>query len=238
MATLYLRLVPMLYSLAVLSQVLRLRSGPNKSMLSLHIERGIEQAAEFLRKNGVIAYPTDTLYGLGGNPFSLKALARILDVKGRSAHKGLPLLLAEAEDVLLVARPDSPFFDALADAFWPGPLTLVLPPVPGLPETVLGPTGAVGVRVPDHPVPRDLARALGKPIVGTSANPSGGPDPITAQDVERSLGRKIDCIVDGGPAHRGQPSSVVDLTGERPRMLRTGAISPECIRKVLGIEIQ
>ena len=206
-------------------------------MLSLDIERGIEEAAEFLRKDGVIGYPTDTLYGLGGNPFSVKALSRILHVKGRSADKGLPLLLADADDVELVARPDSRFFNALAAAFWPGPLTLVLSPIPGLPGPVLGPTGAVGVRVPDHPVPRALARALGKPIVGTSANPSGGPDPVTAQDVERSLGHRIDYILDGGPAYRGQPSSVVDLTGERPRMIRTGALSAECIRRVCGVDL-
>ena len=206
-------------------------------MLSLDIERGIEEAAEFLRNGGVVAYPTDTLYGLGGNPFSLKALSRILDVKGRSADKGLPLLLAETDDVSLVARPDSPLFYALTNAFWPGPLTLVLPPVSGLPGPVLGPTGAVGVRVPDHPVPRALARALGKPIVGTSANASGGPDPINPQDVERSLGRRIDYIVDGGPAYRGLPSTVVDLTSKRPRMIRTGALSPEHIRRVCGIEL-
>ena len=206
-------------------------------MLSLDIERGIEQAAEFLRSDGVVAYPTDTLYGLGCDSFSLKALHRILEVKGRSAEKGLPLLLAEPDDVVLVARPASPHFRPLADAFWPGPLTLVLKPVPGLPAPVLGPTGAVGVRVPDHPVPRTLSRALGKPIVGTSANLSGGPDPITAQDVYRALGDAIDHVVDGGPAHRGLPSTVVDITGERPRILRAGAITPQEIQKVCGAPI-
>ena len=158
-------------------------------MLSLQIERGIEEAAEFLRKDGIVAYPTDTLYGLGADPFSSNALSKILLVKGRNADKGLPLLLADADDVELVARPHSPLFQTLADAFWPGPLTLVLQPAPGLPDPVLGPTGAVGVRVPDHPVPRALASALGKPIVGTSANPSGGPDPITAQQVPPRPGR-------------------------------------------------
>lgn len=206
-------------------------------MLSLDIERGIELAAEFLRSDGVIAYPTDTLYGLGCDSFSLKALDRILEVKGRSADKGLPLLLAEPDDVDLVARPDSPHFRPLAEAFWPGPLTLVLGPVPGLPAPVLGPTGAVGVRVPDHPIPRALARALGKPIVGTSANPSGGPDPITAQDVSRALGDAIDHVIDGGPAHRGLPSTVVDITGEIPRILRAGAITPEEIQKACGLPI-
>ena len=206
-------------------------------MLSLDIERGIELAAELLRSNGVVAYPTDTLYGLGCDSFSLIALARILEVKGRSADKGLPLLLAEPDNVELVGRPYSPHFHALADAFWPGPLTLVLKPAPGLPDPVLGPTGAVGVRVPDHEVPRALARALGKPIVGTSANLSGGPDPVTAQDVNRTLGDAIDHVLDGGPAHRGLPSTVVDITGERPIILRTGAISLREIQKVCGVAI-
>ena len=203
-------------------------------MLSLDIERGIELAAEFLRSDGVIAYPTDTLYGLGCDSFSLIALDRVLEVKGRSADKGLPLLLADPDDVHLVARPNAPHFHALAQAFWPGPLTLVLEPIPGLPGPVLGPTGSVGVRVPDHPVPRRLASTLGKPIVGTSANLSGGPDPITAQDVNRTLGDAIDHVVDGGPAHRGLPSTVVDITGERPRILRAGAITPDQIQKACG----
>lgn len=207
-------------------------------MLSLDIERGIELAAEFLRSDGVIAYPTDTLYGLGCDSFSLIALDRVHKVKGRSADKGLPLLLAEPDDVNLVARPNSHHFRALAEAFWPGPLTLVLEPVPGLPDPILGPTGAVGVRVPDHPIPRRLASALGKPIVGTSANLSGGPDPITAQDVKRTLGDAIDHVVDGGPAHRGLPSTVVDITGERLRILRTGAITSDQIQKVCGAPLQ
>ena len=205
-------------------------------MLSLDIERGIEAAAEFLRNDGIVAYPTDTLYGLGGDPFSQKALEKILQAKGRSADKGLPLLLDQPRDVELVARPNSPFFEPLAHAFWPGPLTLVLPPLPGLPEDVLGPTGAVGVRVPNHPVPRALAQALGKPIIGTSANLSGGPDPVTTQDVERTLGHVLDYILDGGPAHRGLPSSVVDLTGDHPRILRTGALDPQSIFRVCGVE--
>ena len=206
-------------------------------MLSLDIERGIETAAEFLRKDGIVAYPTDTLYGLGCDSFSLNALAGILDVKGRSADKGLPLLLADADDVELVARPDSPHFHALAETFWPGPLTLVMEPVSGLPEDVLGPTGAVGVRVPDHEIPRALARALGKPIVGTSANLSGGPDPVTAHDVNRALGDAIDYVIDGGPAHRGLPSTVVDITGKRPKILRVGAIPPERIHRLCGVEL-
>ena len=206
-------------------------------MLSLQIERGIEEAAEFLRNDGIVAYPTDTLYGLGADPFSPKALAKILLVKGRNADKGLPLLLADADDVDLVARPDSPLFQALADSFWPGPLTLVLEPASGLDDPVLGPTGAVGVRVPDHPVPRALARVLGKPIVGTSANPSGGPDPITARQVRCSLGEKIDFVIDGGPAHRGLPSTVVDLTGPRPKILRAGALTREQIQEACGVDV-
>ncbi len=188
-----------------------------------------------LRNDGVISYPTDTLYGLGADPFSPKALSRLLEVKGRSRDKGLPLLLADADDARAVALPNSDLWLLLARAFWPGPLTLLLPPARKTPREVLGATGAVGLRVPDHPVPRALAGALGAPIVGTSANPSGGPDPVTAQDVERLLGGRVDCILDGGPAHRGQPSTVIDLTGPAPRMVRAGALSAERIQEVCGV---
>ena len=204
-------------------------------MLSLHIQANIDEAVILLRKHAAISYPTDTLYGLGADPFSPKALSRIFEVKGRSKHKGLPLLLADAQDTEAVASVKSDIFLLLAQAFWPGPLTLILPPVPGLPQDILGAGGGVGVRVPNHPIPRALARGLGRPIIGTSANPSGGPDPVTAQDVERMLGNKVDYILDGGPAYGGLPSSVVDLTGPKPRMVRTGALTRECIQEACGI---
>ena len=204
-------------------------------MLSLYIQTNINEAVIILQNHGVISYPTDTIYGLGADPFSPKALSRIFEVKGRSKHKGLPLLLADTQDVEVVARVKCNLFLPLAQAFWPGPLTLILPPAPGLPHDILGPGGGVGVRVPDHPVPRALVQALGRPIIGTSANPSGGPDPVTAQDVERMLGHKVDYILDDGPAYGGLPSSVVDLTGSKPRMVRTGALTRKCIQKACGV---
>ena len=205
-------------------------------MLSLHIEDCIKEAVTLLHNDGVISYPTDTLYGLGASPFSSKALSRVLEIKGRPRGKGLPLLLAEARDLERMARVESDLALVLAQAFWPGPLTLVLPAAPEVPDEISGTNGTVGLRVPDHPIPRALAQALGGSIVGTSANPSGGPDPVTAQDVERMLGhKKVDYILDGGPAYRGLPSTVVDLTGPKPRLVRIGALNRESIEEVCGV---
>ena len=207
-------------------------------MLSSRIEDCIKKAVELLQNNGVISYPTDTLYGLGASPSSSKALSRVLEIKGRPKGKGLPLLLAEARDLERMARAESDLALVLAQAFWPGPLTLVLPAAPEVPDEISGTNGTVGLRVPDHPIPRALAQALGGPIVGTSANPSGGPDPVTAQDVERMLGHKVDYILDGGPAYRGLPSTVVDLTGPKTRLVRIGALNRESIEEVSGVYLE
>lgn len=202
-------------------------------MVSANIEAKIDEAVIVLRKGGVIAYPTDTLYGLGANPFSPTAVARVLEIKGRPAIKGLPLLMAEIENMNLLVCSKPPLAEVLARAFWPGPLTLVLPSAAMVPRGVRS-GETVALRVPDHPVPRALARGLGGPIVGTSANVSGGPDPVTAQDVEQTLGRAVDYTLDGGPAYRGLSSTVVDLTGPGPRIARLGALDSDAIEKVLG----
>ena len=169
-------------------------------MVTAYIRAYIDESVKILRQGGVIAYPTDTLYGLGADPFSPRGVARVFEVKGRPATKGLPLLLAEIEDMDQVVRVKPPMAMNLAQAFWPGPLTLVLPGAPKVPKEVSGGgEGTVALRVPNHPVPRALARGLGGPIIGTSANVSGGPDPVTAWDVEQMLGQAVDYILDGGP---------------------------------------
>ena len=206
-------------------------------MISANLEMRIDEAVIILRKGGVIAYPTDTLYGLGADPFSPRAVARVLEIKGRSATKGLPLLMAGTEDMDQLVYSKPPLAEALARAFWPGPLTLVLISASRVPKEVCG-GETVALRVPDHPVPRALARGLGGPIIGTSANVSGGPDPVTAQDVERALGRAVDYNLDGGPAYRGVPSTVVDLTGPHPRITRPGALDSEAIERVVEAPLE
>jgi len=207
-------------------------------MVAAYFGANIDESVRILRQGGVIAYPTDTLYGLGADPFSPRGVAKVFEVKGRLATKGLPLLLAEIEDMDQVVRVKPSMAMKLAQAFWPGPLTLVLLAAPGVPKEVLGSEDTVALRVPDHPVPRALARGLGGPIIGTSANVSGGPDPVTAWDVEQMLGQAVDYILDGGPAYRGLPSTVVDLTGPRPKLVRSGALDRESIERVCGVPLE
>lgn len=193
-------------------------------MLPLGLEPQVEAAVSVLRRDGVVAYPTDTLYGLGANAFSTRAVERVFRIKGRRHDLALPLLLSDASELERVAVNVPPLAHSLAGRFWPGPLTLVLRRAAVVPGIVTGGRDSVAVRVPDHPVPRELVRRLGAPITGTSANPSGGADPRTADDVRRVLGALVDFIIDAGPAPIGSPSTVLDLTGAEPRVLRSGAL--------------
>lgn len=195
-------------------------------------------AVEALKNHGVVAYPTDTLYGLGAAFNDLAAVERVFDIKGRPRNAALPLLAASPSDVEQVAVGLTPQADKLIEAFWPGPLTLVVTAGPDTPDVVTGGRGTVAVRMPDHYVPQELVRRLGRPITGTSANPTGGPDPVTAEDVRRTLGDRVDHIIDGGPAPMGQPSTIIDLTGERPRLIRAGALAVEAIEEVISQSVE
>jgi len=193
-----------------------------------------DEIVAILLNNGVIAYPTDTVYGLGAHYMSEKAVKRICQVKGRPSGKGFPLLLSCVDDVDTVVTEKSEQMLIFAKAFWPGALTLVLNARPEIPEEITGSSKTVAVRVPDHPIPRGLVEKLGAPIVGTSANLSGGPDPVTAIDVKSVLGDKIDCILDGGPTAQAAPSTVLDLTGSTPKVLRIGAIGVTSLQSAIG----
>lgn len=186
-----------------------------------------------LTRGGIVAYPTDTVYGLGGDVFSESAGEKVFAAKGRPVGMPLPVLLASVEDVERVAVSIPPVAYRLMERFWPGALTLVLPKAPSVPAVVAARGWTIGVRVPAHPVPRELARRLGNPIHGTSANPSGLPSAQTADEVRRTLGHVVDYIVDGGPTPGGQ-STVVDLTGPQPRLVRSGNVPREAIQEVLG----
>ncbi len=191
-------------------------------------------AADALHQGRVVAYPTDTLYGIGANAFDELAVAAVFAIKARPRSQGLPLLIADLGDLDRVATGVPPAALALAERFWPGMLTIVLRRDPALPAAVTGGGDTVGVRLPDHPSPRALIESLGAPITGTSANRHEGADPTTAEEVERQLG-DLAMILDGGPCKVSVASTVVDLTTDPARIVRAGAISTRELREVVAI---
>jgi L-threonylcarbamoyladenylate synthase len=194
----------------------------------------IQEAATWIRRGGVIALPTDTLYGLAADPFRADAVARVYAVKGRDAARALPLIAADSAQVIAHLGPLSPLAASLAARFWPGPLTLLVAAVPSLAPDVTGGTGAVGVRVPAHDVARAVCAACGHPVTATSANRSGEPATADPDAVERTLGDGLDLLLDAGIAPGGAPSTIVDVTAAEPRLVRAGAISWDDVRTWLN----
>ena len=176
---------------------------------SIPVEPAIlERAVEILRGGGLVAYPTDTVYGLAALPTDAQAGRRLFETKSRSPDRVVSLLIASPADVALVAANVPEDAERLMSAFWPGALTIVLQKAASFPADAVGET--VALRVPDHPVPRELARLLGMPITGTSANVSGGPEPLTPEDARSQLSDAVDLVIDGGRCTGGRPSTVVD----------------------------
>jgi L-threonylcarbamoyladenylate synthase len=197
----------------------------------------LERAAEILRRGGLVAYPTDTVYGLAALPADDAACTRLFEAKQRAPDQSTPLLIASPHDLALVAADVPAVARRLIGQFWPGGLTIVLPKAHTFRSlAVAGDT--VAVRVPDHPVPRELVRLLGSPITGTSANIAGGPEPLTADNVRAQLGDAVDLILDGGPCSGAQASTVIDCTVDPPRIIREGAISREELVRAAGTSIQ
>lgn len=192
----------------------------------------LELALEVLRGGGLVAFPTDTVYGLGARVDDEQAIAGLFRAKGRSEQKAIPVLIGEPQALERVACDLPPAAGLLAARFWPGPLTLVVPRRPELPAA-LGPAPTVGVRMPDHPVALRLLRAAG-PLAVTSANRAGGPNARTAGEVRAQLGGRIDLVLDGGPAPGGRPSTVVDLAAGELRILREGPLGLDALRQALG----
>lgn len=190
-------------------------------------------AAAVLRGGGIVAYPTETFYGLGALWNREEALRRLARAKLRPEGKPLPLLAADRAQVLEVAAELGPLGERLAARFWPGPLTLVLRAAPAVPEEVTGGTGAVGVRIPGSEVARALAAAAGGALVSTSANLSGAPPPVSPADIAPEILARIDGVLDGGPAPGGLPSTVVDPREGGPRLVRAGAVPWVTIRDSL-----
>lgn len=180
-------------------------------------------ASEMVRRGGLVIYPTDTVYGLGCDPFNVTAVKRVSKVKGER-RKPLPILASSIEHVEKIASL-SQEAKKIAKEFWPGPLTLVVPKKPVLPDFVTYNLDSVGVRVPKHDVALQLITLSNGLLVGTSANKTGEKPPRTAQEAAQQLEEEVDMILNGGPATLGMPSTVVDLTSKKPRILREGSIS-------------
>jgi len=184
----------------------------------------IEEAAAWIRNGGVVAIPTDTLYGLAADPFSAAAVARVFAVKGRDADRALPLIAADISQATRHLGRLSDAGERLAERYWPGPLTLLVPAPRAIAADVHGGTGRVGVRVPRDTVAQAICRAVGTPITATSANISGERGTADPAEVERTLGRRIDLMIDIGATPGGAPSTIVDTTVTPPVLVRAGAV--------------
>jgi L-threonylcarbamoyladenylate synthase len=193
----------------------------------------MQEAAHWIRNGAIVAVPTDTLYGLAVDPFRSDAVARLFATKGRAAANAVPLIAADAAQVAEHLARLSGVTARLADRFWPGPLTLLVMAAASLARGVDGGTGTVGVRVPDCSVARAIAAECGRPITATSANISGEPATANPDDVERTLGDRIDLLIDIGPLRGGLPSTIVDATSGELRLVRAGAIEWEAIEAFL-----
>ena len=191
-------------------------------------------AAEIIRSGGLVAIPTETVYGLGANGLDGNAVREIFAVKGRPQDNPLILHIAGAEEIERYAHGIPQAAYDLAERFWPGPLTIILPAKSIVPRRTTGGLDTVGLRCPDCDVTREIIRLAGVPIAAPSANISGKPSTTTAKHVLDDHNGKIPLIVDGGSCRVGVESTIVDLTEERPRLLRPGGIGPEQLREVLG----
>ena len=192
------------------------------------------QAAAILREGGLVGIPTETVYGLGANGLDPQAVARIFAAKGRPQDNPLILHIPEASWLERYCQSIPERAWALAEAFWPGPLTLILPRKPEVPDAVTAGLDTVGMRCPAHPLCRAIIRLAGVPVAAPSGNTSGRPSPTTAQHMLEDMDGKIDAIVDGGPCTVGVESTILDLTETTPRLLRPGGITLEQLKSVLG----
>ncbi len=195
------------------------------SSRKMHVsQERIEDAARILRQGGIVVFPTDTVYGLGADAFQPAAVDRIYEVKKRATNLEFPLLIANLSQLAVIAGSVSGIERFLARRFWPGGLTLVLPKAPSLAAHLSrGPN--IAVRIPDDPVCLALIRCLGNPVIGTSANISGKPAALTADEARKQLGDTVDLIIDGGSCAGGRESTIVMVSGEYPVILRQGVIS-------------
>jgi len=192
-----------------------------------------DEAVRVLRDGGLVCYPTDTVYGIGAAAGDDAAVRRLFAVKGRPPDKPLPLLLADVSDAARVAEV-TPLAKALATRFWPGALTIVMRKATSYRSLALAGGDTVALRVPDHGLVRRIVRALGEPITGTSANRTGRRAPISAAEVAFQMGEMVELIIDGGQPRMRLESTVIDITHDKPEIVREGAVSRGEVEKALG----
>ena len=198
------------------------------------LSTSVDKAIEVLSRGGVVAIPTDTVYGIAANALDDDAVDRVFRLKGREDTSPIPILIGNVDDLSKYGEEVSDEAMALAEAFWPGQLTIVVLKSDLIPSVVSGGLDTVGLRIADHPVPRRLASALGVPITATSANISGSQALSSAQSVLQHLGASLDLVIDGGQLPVSMPSTVVDATSRPVRILREGAVPREAIEDVTG----
>ncbi len=199
---------------------------------SSNLRKQVEKGIAILRQGGIVAYPTDTVYGLGASITSHKAMERIYQVKQRPPGMALPLLVANISQIDELAEKLPAVVLKLISVFLPGALTIVLPASSSVPEIITAGGMTVAVRIPAHPIPLALIEGTGVPLIGTSANVSGKPSPLTAAEVYDQLGGEVDLIIDEGQPCPGKASTIVDVTGEVPVVIREGTITREEIERV------
>ncbi|MCW5938391.1 MAG: threonylcarbamoyl-AMP synthase [Fimbriimonadaceae bacterium] len=204
--------------------------------MSIHIpsSESIAEAARVIREGGVVVMPTETVYGLACDALNDRAVARVFELKGRPNENPLIVHIAGLDDLPKVAESWPPIVEKLAERFWPGPLTMVLPKLPSVPFQTTGGLDTVAVRVPDHDVALVLIEESERPLAAPSANPFGRLSPTRAEDVDPELAAQVPMVLDGGPCRIGLESTVLDLTSDEPRVLRPGSVSRADIQAVLG----
>jgi L-threonylcarbamoyladenylate synthase len=202
--------------------------------MAASIGRDVARAAEILRQGGLVAFPTETVYGLGAHALNPTAVARVFEAKGRPWFDPLIVHIADRSQLATLATDFPPIAMKLADRFWPGPLSIVVPKTPEVPDLVTSGLPEVAIRCPDHPVARELLRVSGLPLAGPSANLFGRISPTTAEHVAEQLGDRIDYILDGGPCRVGVESTVVQITNDGVRLLRPGGVPLEEIESLIG----
>jgi len=202
---------------------------------SRHISKSsLREAGEVVRGGGVIAFPTETFYGLGVDPLNVPAVQRLYDLKGRSPQTSpILVLIRSRRELRALVSEITPAAERLMQACWPGPLTLVFRAAEAVPSVLTAETGTIGVRLSAYPDVQRVLEVIGGPLTGTSANRTGQPPATTADEVERAFGADVDLIVNGGPTPGGLPTTVVDTTVSPPRLIREGCVSHASLRAVL-----
>ncbi|MEW6108420.1 MAG: L-threonylcarbamoyladenylate synthase [Nitrospirota bacterium] len=197
------------------------------------IVKAISEAVEVVGQGGIVAFPTETFYGLGVKYDNISVLERLYEIKHRPKEKAMPLIIGDRKMLGLVAASVSAIAEKLMDRFWPGPLTVLLNAIEGLSGFITAETGKVAVRIPGSSFALEFVKSLAYPVTATSANISGMPPADNAADLVRYFYDRIDMLIDGGKTRGGKPSTIVDATGEGIRILRPGAVPDEEIREFI-----